>query len=230
VQFLVKELGADVNKAMQKGLTPLYIAAENGHLAVVRLLVAEFGADVNQAANDGATPLCIAALNGHLAVIRLLVEELGADVNKAVHNGTTPLHIAAKTGNLDVVRCMVKELGADINKARQDGVTPLMVTARFERADVVTFLIKYGANVQDSSHSFGTAADISKKYATPGKQTEYLEARTRCAKPDCDGAGVKKCAGCLKVYYCTRECQLAHWPAHKAECRQNAGKTASKHI
>jgi ankyrin repeat protein len=35
----VRELGAAVNHALQSGATPLFIAAENGQLAVVRCLV-----------------------------------------------------------------------------------------------------------------------------------------------------------------------------------------------
>jgi hypothetical protein len=103
-----------------------------------------------------------------------------------------------------------------------------MTAARFEHEDMVTFLIKYGANVKDSTDIFGTAADISRNYAAPAKQTQYLEARTHCTTPGCDGIGAKKCAGCLNVYYCTRECQLSHWSTHKAECRQSAGKKAIK--
>jgi ankyrin repeat protein len=228
VQWLVKEFSADVNKARGDGVTPLFIAAQNGHMAIVRCLVKELGADVNQAANGGFTPLLIAAQNGHLNVVRLLVMDLGADVNQALHVGSIALYFVAQNGHLAIVRCLVKEASADVNKATHDGVTPLMIAARFEHADVVTFLIKYGANVQDSADAHGTAADISKEYAAPSKQTQYLEARTHCAMPGCDGIGAKKCAGCLKVYYCTRECQLAHWPAHKAECRQSADKTTSK--
>jgi ankyrin repeat protein len=51
----------------------LFIAAQNGHLDVVRHLV-EVGADKDQAQNQGATPLFIAAQNGHLDVVRHLVE------------------------------------------------------------------------------------------------------------------------------------------------------------
>jgi hypothetical protein len=103
-----------------------------------------------------------------------------------------------------------------------------MVAAERKHEDVVTFLIKYGANVKESTDVFGTAADVSRNYAAPAKQTQYLEARTHCTTPGCDGIGAKKCAGCLQVYYCTRECQLAHWSTHKPVCRQSADKAANK--
>jgi ankyrin repeat protein len=229
VRYLAKELGADVNQGSNSGCTPLYAAAENGYLEIVPCLVRELDADVNQAENDGATPLFIAAQNDHLAVVRLLVAELGADVDQGMPDGTAPLHIAAKKGHLAIVRCLVKELGADVNcKALSDRVTPLMIAAAFEHEGMVTFLIKYGANVQIVVPGYGTAADFSKSVGAVTEQTRYLVARTHCANPGCDGAGVKKCAGCLTIYYCKRECQLAHWPAHKAECRRSADVTAGK--
>ena len=42
------ELGADINKAQDNGATPLFMAAETGHEAVLRALI-EAGADVNKA-------------------------------------------------------------------------------------------------------------------------------------------------------------------------------------
>jgi ankyrin repeat protein len=220
----VKELGADVNGAMvEDRVTPLYVAAHNCNLAMVQCLVKELGADVNQAANDGATPLFIAAQKGHLDVVRCLVKELGADVDGARKDGATPLIMAAQHSHLAVVRCLVKELGADIDRARDDGVTPLMAAVYQKHENVVAFLLKYGADPQLS-------ANIARKWGESVEQTEYLDARTHCAKPGCDGAGAKKCAGCLKVYYCKRECQLAHWSAHKAECRRSAGVTSTTAI
>jgi hypothetical protein len=228
VQCLTQELGADVNQGIRDGGTPLYIAAYMGHMALMRCLVKELGADVNQSVSDGGTPLYIAAENGHLAVVQLLVTELGADVNRAKPNGANPLHIAAQQGHLAVVRYLVKESDADVNKARQNGVTPLMAAATSMHEDVVTFLIKYGANVQVTAPVFGTAADLFKSVGAAPEQTRYLVARTHCTNTGCVGAGIKKCAGCLKVFYCKRECQLAHWPAHKAECRRSAEVTAGK--
>jgi hypothetical protein len=73
-------------------------------------------------------------------------------------------------------------------------------------------------------HVVGTAADISKEYHAATEQTAYLEAKTHCANPGCNGAGLKKCAGCLVVFYCGRPCQLAHWSAHKVECKESKQK------
>ena len=54
------EVGADKDQAVNSGATPLFIAAENGYLDVVRHLV-QVGADKDQAQSEGATPLFIAA-------------------------------------------------------------------------------------------------------------------------------------------------------------------------
>jgi ankyrin repeat protein len=44
-RYLIRVLGADVNKAIDQGHTPLTIAAFMGHLDMVRCLVEELGAD-----------------------------------------------------------------------------------------------------------------------------------------------------------------------------------------
>jgi ankyrin repeat protein len=47
-----------------KGVTPVYMAAQNGHESVVRAL-ASLGADVNTASERGATPVFVASQRGH---------------------------------------------------------------------------------------------------------------------------------------------------------------------
>jgi hypothetical protein len=33
------------------------------------------------------------------------------------------------------------------------------------------------------------------------------------------GDKLRQCSGCRSVRYCGKECQMAHWPAHKAPCK-----------
>jgi hypothetical protein len=66
----------------------------------------------------------------------------------------------------------------------------------------------------------GTAVDVSKAYGAPAEQTAYLEARTHCGNPGCSGARLKKCANYKEVFFCSKACQVAHWPAHKPDCKR----------
>jgi hypothetical protein len=41
-----------------------------------------------------------------------------------------------------------------------------------------------------------------------------------CCKGTLEHEKVKACSRCRMVYYCGKECQRAHWPQHKHECRR----------
>jgi ankyrin repeat protein len=60
VVWVLIEAGADVNKARDDGVTPLFMASLDGNETVVQALIVA-GADVNKAADGGTTPLHIAA-------------------------------------------------------------------------------------------------------------------------------------------------------------------------
>jgi hypothetical protein len=164
----------------------------------------------------------------NLAIARCLGKEAGIDVNNAGQEGVTPLYIAAQKGHLDVVRCLIGVLGADANQARKNGVTPLMVAANMKDQKVIAYLLKHGADPQHSHPEYGTAADFSKYFGYPDEQTAYLQAKTHCSKPGCAGAGHKKCTSCKQARCCGQQCQLAHWPAHKAECKEAAKNEPEK--
>jgi ankyrin repeat protein len=122
----------------------------------------------------------------------------------------------------------VKELGADVNWARKNGATALMLAASKGYHEIVAYLLRHGADPQSIAPILGTAADVSNMCGAPPEQTAYLEAKTHCSNPCCAGAGLKKCTGCKQVRYCGHQCQLAHWPAHKADCKAAAELRSAK--
>ncbi len=63
--------GAEKDKAIQNGATPMVIASQN-RLSVVVQLLCGAGAEKDKAEQNGATPIIIASHNGHSEVVQLL--------------------------------------------------------------------------------------------------------------------------------------------------------------
>lgn len=81
--------------------TPLYLAVENGKIALAEWLIAS-GADINQANHQGETPLYLAVRFDDKKSIQFLIDH-GADIHQATHNGDTPLSWAKESGNTALV-------------------------------------------------------------------------------------------------------------------------------
>ena len=108
-----------VNQQDLDGNTPLHLAAESGHVDVIRALerTAESSMlDLGIENSNGWTPLQVAALNGHIeAVMRLVKLKPKAAFPRAPVAGSldrdtsslTPLHIASKHGHVRLVRCLL---------------------------------------------------------------------------------------------------------------------------
>lgn len=124
------------------GDTPLMIAAQSGHLDIVKLLLAR-GADVNASGEAGYTPL-MGALVCRQPEIALFLLEKGANPNRINGNGDTAIIFASNAGYPDVVAGLLDH-GADINGGT--GWTPLMRAAYDGDENVVMLLLKRGANV-----------------------------------------------------------------------------------
>ncbi|KAH6848202.1 ankyrin repeat protein [Chaetomium sp. MPI-CAGE-AT-0009] len=90
VEMLLNQF-VDVNDRNGEGRTPLSLAAENGHDAIVKLLVGKDSVKPDTPDNDGRTPLSWAAGNGHDAVVGVLLGNNSVKPDTPDKLGRTPL-------------------------------------------------------------------------------------------------------------------------------------------
>ena len=187
---------ADVNQADVDGRTPLFVAAREGHEAVVRTLLTDAGADVNKTRAGGYTPLYVAAQDGHLGVVRLLVTEGGVDAGRTMtDDGVGVLYIAAQEGHADVVRFLVTEAGVRSTTACRggamgpDGVTPLMIAVHAGHEAVVRLLVSHTeADVNLKNSNGETAVWVAAQNGHEGiVRFLVTDAGASPRQPDIDG-------------------------------------------
>jgi ankyrin repeat protein len=97
---------------------PLFLAAGQGNLEVVRYLLDE-GADINAREKLGHTALAEAAYFGHLDVIKELLLR-GADINTVTDDGTA-LDIAVSRNNTAVADLLKHRGGKSARDIRAGG-------------------------------------------------------------------------------------------------------------
>lgn len=162
-EIVVQLLSVGMNKdSASGGATPLFGAAVEGHLGVIRILV-EGGADLNSAciggpawprSNEymlGYTPLLVAARRGHLAAAKILVSA-GADLDKADPSGATPIFQASRLGRCELVQILA-DAGADLSRGTDKGWTPLSIAALNGHLGVMRVLVAAGADLNEAVHA-----------------------------------------------------------------------------
>ncbi len=73
VKLLTDTLGCDPNCTNRRDMSCLHLAAESGHLHVVRYLIEETGSDLTLIDRYGRCPSCRAARGGHLNVLKYMM-------------------------------------------------------------------------------------------------------------------------------------------------------------
>ena len=98
---------ADIQATTSSGETPLHVAAENGHTAVVEALLKN-GADIQSTTDGSETALPTAAKTGHYEAVETLLKH-GAKVTVKDRDGLRPLESALDS------ECTFGERGQNID-------------------------------------------------------------------------------------------------------------------
>eukprot|EP00918_Siedleckia_nematoides_P004369 GHVU01009705.1.p1 GENE.GHVU01009705.1~~GHVU01009705.1.p1 ORF type:complete len:483 (+),score=40.22 GHVU01009705.1:246-1694(+) len=148
------------NHCFETGESPLTLAANQGHEAVVQVLV-KCGANVNKQDNNGSLPLNVAVQMNDEETVDILLDNL-ADPNSYDDNSMTSLHIAAERGYSKLIEKLVAR-GANINEDSRT-IPPLVYAALHANSESVAVLLKYGAspNVHDGRGNSALYSAVSR--------------------------------------------------------------------
>jgi ankyrin repeat domain-containing protein 50 len=150
-------IGGREFKRDRYGQTPLSLAAEYGHEAVVKLLLETAEAEVDSKDDTfGRTPLLWAAAYGHEAVVKLLLETGKAEVDsKDDIHGRAPLSWAAEYGHEAVVKLLLATGEAKVDLRDNYGQTSLYMAAGKGHDAVVKLLLATGKAEVNSKNDEG---------------------------------------------------------------------------
>ena len=132
------EGNSDIKATNNRGKTALHLAAENNHLALVKLLL-EHGADPHVRSDGGWQPLLNAADKGHIEVASLLLR-WNANVNARTSSGMTALHWAARNGHIAMVELLLQQEGVKRNSKDSFDSTPMLGAAENGHIEIVQLL------------------------------------------------------------------------------------------
>jgi ankyrin repeat protein len=130
----------NVTEAYKK-MTPLALAAKNGHEAIIKLLVNTPDVDLNSRDEYDRTPLALAVENGREAIVKVLVDTPGVDLNSKGQLGRTPLALAAKNGHEAVVKLLVSTPGVGLNSRDKGDRTPFAWAASNGHEAIIKVLV-----------------------------------------------------------------------------------------
>lgn len=187
------------NRCFDSGESPLTLAAQEGHEAVVEALI-DGGADVNRLDRNGKCPLHIATQFNDVETVEILLNHK-ANPNRLDGNQQTALHIACQKGFHKLTKLLLQS-GACPNDAC--GIGPLVYAVLNGHGECVDLLLQKGGDPNTCDARGRTALQIAVGANDVLCTRLLLEAGADPAAPSRDGealislACLNACPGILR--------------------------------
>ncbi|KAJ7578078.1 hypothetical protein C8J56DRAFT_1111897, partial [Mycena floridula] len=139
------------------GSTPLFHAAEQGHIRAAELLLKRSPSSADLANKSGLTPLLIAADRGRDGVVKLLVGSKLVNIEARDKAGRTALLVGAIHGNIDIGTTLL-QAGAFVNQKCSHLRTSLSYAAQYGHSDFVQLLLEQAAVDINDQDLYGRTA------------------------------------------------------------------------
>ncbi|CAI5991387.1 unnamed protein product [Closterium sp. NIES-64] len=142
--------------------------------------------------------------------------------------GKVPAYLKAWPGGVNLVACLREMLlGEPCYRPASHAAMSAPATASTHSAAAMASCPTAPPNPTAISISAATAA------AAASDVQGCVCGTAGCARVEGGSVKLRRCGGCGKVAYCSRECQKAHWPSHKLACPgrssgKRSGMDASK--
>ena len=115
VEYLIVEHGCRLDSTDMYRITPLHLAAEHGHMEVVKFLTAykNYKVITSLRNRDNDTPMHLAALYGHSDVVEYFITVMQCSPHFPGQYERSPLHHASSKGHLHLIKNLINKHRCD---------------------------------------------------------------------------------------------------------------------
>jgi len=165
-ELLLSKKVANANEVGAGSLSPLFLAAHNGHSSCIEVLL-RYDVDVNLQTDGGLTALHEAARRQNRSCLQLL---LASQSNKEVTdgNGETPLFAATRSDSVECVSTLI-DAGASFDVKNKAGESLLTIAAASGDVELVATFLDQGMDPSEEAAGvtpLSVAATAGLKYVT----------------------------------------------------------------
>ena len=154
LRLLFESHGADPNSKNPDGMTPLFIAAAEGHEGAVRQLLKREDIDPN-ARYGSTTPLLRSTRNGEKRVVALLLQHDRIDPNAHNSHEMTPLMYASMSNDAEIVRLLLRHDKVNPNLQEKNGCTALLMAVEKGHEGIVRLLLDHDTVDPNLPNNYG---------------------------------------------------------------------------